>query len=178
MSAARLMIGKGMGRRVTKAGAAAERAFDALVIAHLESIGATPPPKGDVMGRWTVQTIHGALRVAPHGNWIAQVFLDWPKDFQECIAHARARGFDHWKWNFHYELTAEPNVDDWKRALAEILPAAAPVDYRAKYEAEVAHHAETVRQIEKVLDDHIKQARGASREVLTRFRTDYRRRAG
>jgi len=122
--AKRLTVGRGWNRRVTKAGKAAEARFDALVIEHLKAIGATPT--GDFLGTWIVQTIHGRLRVAPRGNWIAQAFLDWPDDYRECIAHARARGFDHWKWNFHYELDAEPNVTDWKVRLGEILPKGEP----------------------------------------------------
>jgi len=111
-----------VGDRLTKAGIAAEARFDAVVAEHLKAIGATPPPQGLEYRGWVVQTIHGALRVSSHGDWIAQSFQDWPKDYNACIAHARARGFEHWKWNFHYELVAEPNVDDWKVALRRILP--------------------------------------------------------
>jgi hypothetical protein len=116
----KLTVGRGMNARVTKAGEAAKARFDALVIEHLKSIGATPPPEG-AYPQWIVETIHGRMRCTPNGNWIAQSFMDWPSEYEACIKHARDRGFDHWKWNFHYDLTDTPNIDDWKNALGRIL---------------------------------------------------------
>ena len=109
----------GRDRRLTKAGKIAEARFDALVVEHLKSIGAAPLAEGSLS--WIVATIHGRLRVTPYGDWIAQSFQDWPNDYTACMKYARANGFEHWKWNFHYELTEEPNVDDWKRQLGRTL---------------------------------------------------------
>lgn len=101
-----------VGDRVTKAGLAAEAHFDKLVIAHLESIGARRTPNGY---GWEVDTTLGTLRVGHRGHYIVQVFDDWGR--------AKAAGFDHWKWNFHYELgAAEAEVENWKRCLARWLP--------------------------------------------------------
>lgn len=199
MTAPRLTIGKGMGRRVTKAGRAAEARFDALVTEHLTRIGAAPPADGDAMKRWIVQTIHGRLRVSPNGNSILQSFMDWPEAYYDCIAYAKVRGFDHWKWNFHYTLTAEPDVADWKVALGKILPAApavasapatpapaAPIDYRLKYEEAVRHNEELQRQIERAFDyglrrhaNAIDAARpDAVRDAILDIRERFRRAAG
>ena len=128
--AKKLSVGRGMNRRVTKAGEAAMKRFDDLVVAYLLAIDATPAD----FGAWIVVTVHGSLRVTPHGNWIAQSFQDWPgmpghltggdarANYEACMKHARALGFDHWKWNFHYDLgAAEPEVDAWKRRLRRVL---------------------------------------------------------
>jgi hypothetical protein len=64
---------------------------------------------------WQLETTLGGLRVGSRGHYIVQVFDDWPR--------AKAAGFDHWKWNFHYEIgAAEDEVDHWKRQLARVLP--------------------------------------------------------
>ena len=181
----RLTVGRGMGIRVTKAGKAAEARFDALVTEHLRSIGAVPPRRDAPHLGWTVRTIHGDLQVTAHGNWIAQKFLDWPKDYAACIAHAKARGFDHWKWNFHYELSTKPNIEDWKTALGKILPVNAPQDareteWRLKYAAAVAHHEELLRQIESAFDYGIMVAgrNEPIRAAIVSIRDRFRRKVG
>jgi hypothetical protein len=101
-----------VGDRLTKAGMAAEVHFDKLVVEHLKGIGAVAAP--NAYG-WQLETTLGGLRVGSRGHYIVQVFDDWPR--------AKAAGFDHWKWNFHYEIgAAEDEVDHWKRQLARVLP--------------------------------------------------------
>jgi hypothetical protein len=111
----KLSIGRGMKRRLTKAGIAAEDRFKKLVDAYLATIGTK-----STYYEWAVETRAGMLSLTAYGHWIACRFED--------VERAKVFGLGYLnphsgKWNHHYEIGAgEAELEDFKRQLGRLLP--------------------------------------------------------
>jgi hypothetical protein len=113
----KLVIGRGMKQRLTKAGLRAEEHFKKLADAYLATVGTKP---GRLGYEWNVETRAGTLSLTAYGHSIAGRFGD--------VERAKALGLGYLnpysgKWNHHYEIgAAEAELEDFKRQLGRVLP--------------------------------------------------------
>lgn len=122
----KLYIGRGMRRRITKAGHAAAVRFMKDVTVFLASLGAkrTEGVLGEARfdagalsmsgGQHILETTFGTLQVTPYDNWIACCFKDVERArSMHCNPHSG-------KWNFHYNLAESIDWSDFQNQLRRI----------------------------------------------------------